>query len=411
MARSPGFLQGIMLLLPITLAVMGVSLLTTFVPMINEHFNAVPHYAYLIQGGIVTMPSIWIVLFSPIAGWLADRFGRRNILIAAMIVYAFVGIAPTFLDSLYAIIVSRMGVGICESIVMTVSTTLICDYFDGKSRERWLAGQTATASLAALIVIPLGGVLAGRYGWRGPFYVYLYSLLLVAGVVAFIWEPKPSATGDLKGEPHLEVAFPWSRMLALCGLTLVAAVMFYSIITQNANALAALGVHDAQRVGVLTMIASLGVPIGTFAYWIASRLRIGWLLCLDFALIGVGFLGMGRAVDPGSYVMSAFVNQLGCGLVLPTMLVWTTRGLPFEIRGRGNGMWQGAFAIGQFASGMVLQFLGEQSGGLLPAFSRLSVVCFAVAGGAMLGGIYQAVAPPSMRKSAPVTQPASSDTR
>jgi len=198
MARSPGFLQGIMLLLPITLAVMGVSLLTTFVPMINEHFNAVPHYAYLIQGGIVTMPSIWIVLFSPIAGWLADRFGRRNILIAAMIVYAFVGIAPTFLDSLYAIIVSRMGVGICESIVMTVSTTLICDYFDGKSRERWLAGQTATASLAALIVIPLGGVLAGRYGWRGPFYVYLYSLLLVAGVVAFIWEPKPSATGDLK---------------------------------------------------------------------------------------------------------------------------------------------------------------------------------------------------------------------
>jgi MFS family permease len=411
MTRSPGFLQGIMLLLPITLAVMGVSLLTTFVPMINEHFSAVPHYAYLIQGGIVTMPSIWIVLFSPIAGWLADRFGRRTILIAAMIVYAFVGIAPTFLDSLYAIIVSRMGVGICESIVMTVSTTLICDYFDGKSRERWLAGQTATASLAALVIIPLGGVLAEHYGWRGPFYVYLYSLLLVAGVAAFIWEPKPSPTAAPRGEPHLDVTFPWARMLALCGLTLVAAVMFYSIITQNANALGALGVHDAQRVGVLTMIASLGVPIGTFAYWIASRLRIGWLLCLDFALIGAGFFGMGRAVDPGSYVMSAFINQLGCGLVLPTMLVWTTRGLPFEIRGRGNGMWQGAFAIGQFASGMVLQFLGEQSGGLLPAFSRLSVVCFAVAAAALLGGIYHAVAPPSMRKSAPVTQPASSDTR
>jgi MFS family permease len=388
MTRSPGFVQGIMLLLPITLAVMGVSLLTTFVPMINEHFKNVPHYAYLIQGGIVTMPSIWIVLFSPIAGWLADRFGRRNILIVAMIVYAFVGIAPTFLDSLYAIIVSRMGVGICESIVMTVSTTLICDYFDGKSRERWLAGQTATASLAALIIIPLGGILAARYGWRGPFYVYLYSLLLVAGVAAFIWEPKPSPTAAPKGEAQADVPFPWARMLALCGLTLVASVMFYSIITQNANALAALGVHDAQRVGVLTMIASLGVPIGTFAYWIASRLRIGWLLCLDFALIGIGFFGMGRAVDPGSYVMSAFINQLGCGLVLPTMLVWTTRGLPFEIRGRGNGMWQGAFAIGQFASGMVLQFLGEQSGGLLPAFSRLSVVCFAVAAASVLGALF-----------------------
>ena len=159
MQRQPGFLQGIMLLLPITMAVMGVSLLTAVVPLMYAHFREIPNYAYLIQGGVMTMPSIWIVLFSPVAGWLADRFGRRNILLAAMIVYAFVGIAPTFLDSLNTIILSRVGVGICESIVMTVSTTMICDYFSGKSRERWLAGQTATASTAAL---------ADHSAWRIP---------------------------------------------------------------------------------------------------------------------------------------------------------------------------------------------------------------------------------------------------
>ncbi len=74
---------------------------------------------------------------------------------------------------------------------MTVSTTMICDYFSGKSRERWLAGQTATASLSALAIIPLGGVLAADYGWHGPFYIYIYSLLLVSGVAIFIWEPPP----------------------------------------------------------------------------------------------------------------------------------------------------------------------------------------------------------------------------
>jgi MFS family permease len=395
MARQPGFVQGLMLLLPITMAVMGVSLLTTVVPLMYEHFKAVPNYAYLIQGGVMTMPSIWIVLFSPVAGWLADKFGRRKILIAAMLVYAFIGIAPTFLDSLYAIIFSRMGVGICESIVMTVSTTLICDYFAGKSRERWLAGQTATASLAALLIIPLGGVLASKYGWRGPFYLYLYSLILVAGVWFFIWEPAAPAAPERSGESangsefRRPVPFPWLRMLSLCALTVVAAVMFYSIITQNGNALASLGVHDPSRQGLLTMIAGLGVPIGTFGYWIASRLRIGWLLFLDFALIGIGFFGMGHASAPSPYVAYAFVNQLGCGLVLPTMLVWTTRDLPYEIRGRGNGMWQGAFAVGQFASGMVLQLLGDQFGGhLLPAFTVLSTVCFVVAAGAVLGAVF-----------------------
>jgi hypothetical protein len=210
-------------------------------------------------------------------------------------------------------------------------------------------------------------------------------LILLAGVGRFIWEP---ATDVERRSPSADTGgllpFPWARMLALCGLTVVASIMFYSILTQNGNALATLGVHDPSRVGLLTMIASFGVPIGTFGYWFASRLRIGWLLFVNFGLIGIGFLGMGHANAPTDYVAFAFINQIGCGLVLPTMLVWTTRDLPFEIRGRGNGMWQGAFAIGQFASGMALQLLGDRFGGLLPAFSMLSVVCFAVAAIAFL---------------------------
>jgi MFS family permease len=377
-----------MLLLPITMAVMGVSLLTTVVPLMYEHFKDVPHFDYLIQGGVMTMPSIWIVLFSPVAGWLADRYGRRPILIAAMIVYAGIGIAPTFLDSLYAIILTRMGVGICESVVMTVTTTMICDYFAGKSRERWLAGQTATASLSALVIIPLGGLLAANFGWHGPFYLYLYSLLLVVGIAVFIWEPPAeiSATTGVSSSGQT-VAFPWLRIVPLCALTIVAAVMFYSIITQNGNALTLLGVSDPSQQGLLTMIASLGVPIGTFVYWGASKLRIGWLVCLDFLLIGIGFWGMGHASDPRMYIEAAFINQIGCGLVLPTMLVWTTRGLAYEIRGRGNGMWQASFAVGQFVSGMMLTLLGKQLGGLLPAFSALGIVALVVAVLAVLGAL------------------------
>lgn len=395
--RKPGFLQGILLLLPITLSVMGVSLLTAVIPLMYEHFKDIPNHEYLIQGGIMTMPSLWILLFSPFAGWLADRFGRRNLLVVSMVIYAIVGIAPTFLDNLYAIIFSRMLVGICESILMTVSTTMISDYFHGKSRERWLAGQTATASTSALIIIPLGGQLAADFGWRGPFYLYLYSIILVIGILAFIWEPRSedkvsaqAAHGVLPADQvpsNVPVAFPWARILSLCALTVVASVMFYSIITQNGVALAQLGVTDPAASGRLTMMVSVGVPVGTFVYWGASKLRIGWLVCLDFLLIGIGFWGMGRATNPTSYVEFGFINQVGCGLVLPTLLVWTTRGLAFEIRGRGNGMWQGAFAIGQFLSGMLLVLLGKELGGLLPAFSALSVICFVFAAGAVIGAL------------------------
>jgi len=64
--RTPGALQGIMLLLPITMAVMGISVLTPVVHLMLAQF---PDHEYLVIGGILTMPAIWVLLFSPIAGW------------------------------------------------------------------------------------------------------------------------------------------------------------------------------------------------------------------------------------------------------------------------------------------------------------------------------------------------------
>jgi MFS family permease len=368
--REPGLLQGIMLLLPITMAVMGISVLTPIVPLLLAKFHDVPHHEYLVIGGILTMPAIWVLLFSPVAGWMADRMGRRKLLVIAMIVYAFVGTAPAFLDNLYAIIASRIAVGICESIVMTVSTTLISDYFKGHARERWLASQTAVASVTALGVIYLGGQLGASFGWRGPFYLYFYSLPLAFCVLATIWEPSKSEPIDIASAvPAEDVRFqtvPVARITGICAITLLASISFYTVITKNAEALVSLGVTNPAEIGKLTMLASIGVPLGTFIFWGVSRLPIGWLLCLDFALVGAGFVLMGRAPDPVSYAWGSFVNQLGCGLVLPTMLVWATRGLAFTIRGRVNGIWQAVFAIGQFLSGMVITLLSSELGGLLP---------------------------------------------
>ena len=374
--RAPGVLQGVILLLPITLAVMGIAVLVPIVPQLMTHFANVPNYQYLIQGGVLTMPALCTALCSPFAGWLSDRVGRRLLLIAAMIAYAFVGIAPIVLDDLWAIIASRVGVGICEAVVMTVSTTLISDYFKGHAREKWLASQTAVASLSALVLITIGGLLGAHYGWRGPFGVYLFSLLLAAGVWLYTWEPSAEAcrTADDSGSATgTSVVFPWARMCGICAITLFASVMFYTVQTQNGLALTALGVQDPAKIGTLTMVATLGVPLGTFVFRSLAKLPIRTLLCLEFLIIGLGFAGMGKAASAWPFVAAAAVNQLGCGMILPTLLTWATRGLAFEIRGRGTGVWQSTFSIGQFLSGVVVTFFGENLGGLLPALFALGI--------------------------------------
>ena len=387
-SRTPGALQGVILLLPVTLAVMGIAVLVPVVPQLMTHFQSVPNYQYIIQGGVLTMPALCITLFSPLAGWLADRFGRRRILLISMLAYGVLGSAPTFLDNLFAIVGSRVGVGLCEAVVMTVSTTLISDYFKGRAREQWLGNQTAVASLSALVIITLGGYLGTLYGWRGPFGVYLFSVVLAIGIWRFTWEPDAAAT---PAEESARVVFPWARMSGICAITLFASVMFYTIQTQSSLALNSLGVADPGRLGMLTAIASLGVPAGTFVFRALSRLPIAPLLGVEFVIIGIGFVFMGRAADEQHFVAAAALNQLGCGMVLPTLLTWATRGLAFEIRGRGNGMWQATFAVGQFLSGMIVTFLGEHVGGLLPAFMALGIANIVMAVIAAAGSLRQRI--------------------
>jgi hypothetical protein len=84
--------------------------------------------------------------------------------------------------------------------------------------------------------------------------------------------------------------------------------------------------------------------------------------------------------------LGSFVNQIGCGIVLPTMLVWATHDLAYAIRGRGTGLWTAAFAIGQFLSGMVVTLLSKQLDGLLPTLSLMGEVALVFAVCAWLTG-------------------------
>jgi MFS family permease len=89
----------------------------------------------------------------------------------------------------------------------------------------------------------------------------------------------------------------------------------------------------------------------------------------------------GAANTPAPLTAALFVAQLGGGIVVPTMLTWAVRGVPFEIRGRSIGVWQGVFTGGQFVSGMTFGFLMQNASGPAPVFHGLGIA--SVAGGAI----------------------------
>ena len=364
--RTAGTIQGLALTFPITLTVMGIVLLAPVLPQMQAHFADVPNADFLVPL-VLTIPALCIALFSPAAGWLADRFGRRRLLMVAIAAYAVLGVAPCFLDSLGSIFATRVGLGITEAVIITVTTTLLGDMFTGEQRERWLANQTAVASLSALALFVIGGAL-GVHGWRTPFLVYLSSLVMLVGVWLYTWEPQARA-----GRPTQDqaVPLPWKRLGGICAVTLLASIFFYILQVQMGVALTERGVTSPARIGWLTSIASLGVPAGTFLFRAAAhRLSTARLLMLEFSIIAVGFVGMTYAPDYRAFMAFGALNQVGCGMILPTLLTWAVRGLVFGNRGRGTGIWQSVFSVGQTLSAVAIpataRLLG--SSGITPTF-------------------------------------------
>jgi MFS family permease len=379
--RAPSFMTGISLLLPITLTTMAIVLLAPVMPKLMQEFSSVPNHEYWVPM-VLTMPALCVALLCPFAGILGDYFGRRRLLLCSFLIYAVVGVAPVFLTDLNYILISRIGVGISEALIYVLSTTMIGDYFKGEARDKWLAGQTAFASMSALLFFNLGGIL-GEAGWRTPFWVYLSALLMFALVWKFTWEPSGDDHSDDKAAtaPHnlSWAGFPWAKMAMIVGITIYGSIFFYTVQIQASSGLAALGMTSSAGIGFLTSVASIGVPLGTLVYGkFGACTGVGRLLLIEFALLAVGFMLMGVVSNVTMFLIGCFINQMGAGLLLPTLLVWSMSILSFEVRSRGTGFWQSAFALGQWLSPVVVTFFALRVGGLLGSFQMLSY--FAAAG-------------------------------
>ncbi|SNS52036.1 MULTISPECIES: MFS transporter [unclassified Azospirillum] len=378
-SRPPGIATGIALLLPCTSAVMGILLLVPVAPQMMAAFAHVPGVEFLVPV-LLTLPGLCIALFSPVAGMLADRFGRKRLLIIAMLLYGLAGMAPMLLTDIGPILASRVAVGLCEAVIMTLSTTLIGDLYSGKARERWLSSQTAVASVSALLFLALGGLL-GRQGWQAPFLVYGLAWPMALGVLLLVREPAGQGEGGHVARIRMLdwSGLPGRHMALSCGTTVLAAILFYTIQVNISTVLPAHGVTDPGQIGLFSALASIGVPLGTLVFWRLARLDVRLLLAGEFSLIAAAFIAMGLAGNAGLFIGFAFVGQLAAGMLLPTLLTWALSVLNFTVRGRGTGLWQSSFSIGQFLSALVVPALTLATGSVAAALPVIGLGALLVA--------------------------------
>ncbi|MGW7051122.1 MFS transporter [Streptomyces sp. NPDC054887] len=371
----PGRLPAAVLMAGSCLPVLGAVLLAPVLPRMQDHFATVPGSSALVPL-VLTVPALALALLAPFAGVVVDRLGRKRLLVAATALYAVFGTAPLWLDSLHAILISRILVGVAEAAIMTACTTLIGDYYSGELRDRYLALQTMCASASATVFFVLGGVL-GAADWRGPFWLYSIGLLIAPVMMHVLPTPRPPARSDVPEKQAVRRPFPVRRMAGICLLTVFGAVVFYAVPVEMAYLLDDLGVHSTGAIGAVTAVASAATVVGSILFTRLSR-RLRDRLPALFALCAVGFVLMGVADGLPLLITGAVVNCVGTGMLLPSLVTRAMSRLDFDDRGRGMGLWTAAFFLGEFLCPLVLLGGAGVTGSLASAVALLGVLTGAV---------------------------------
>ncbi|MEV7134306.1 MFS transporter [Arthrobacter sp. NPDC093128] len=366
--RQAGPLQATLLVAGSCMPVLGAVLLAPILPTLNQAFADTPGVAILVPLTL-TLPALFVALFSPLAGYVADRVGRKQLLIFAMLAYAAFGTAPLWLETLEAIALSRVGVGIAEAAIMTCCTTLITDYYAGEQRNKYLGLQTMVSALAATGFFALGGAL-GSIGWRTPFWLYAASAVIVILMVFKLWEPAKSQRTRADKTP-----VPWRQIGAPAAVTLFGGIVFYALIVHLPYVITGLGVGDAALIGLAAAIASLATAAGAISFRFLAKLGTRNLLALAFGLAAVGLSLVSVAGTVPLAIAGAVIASAGTGVLLPTLLTWAVNGLEFQQRGRGTGIWTGTLFIGQFLTPIVLGAATAGLGSFGFALGALGIGC------------------------------------
>ncbi len=359
--------QGLTMVIAAFLPVFAIIAMFPIVGSMIGHFSAEPNAAIKVPS-MVTAPGYAIAVLAPFAGFFVDRFGRRKLLLWCTFFYGIVGTLPFFLDDLDQIFATRILLGVCEAGILTITNTLIADYWDDSGRRNWLMLQGFLGpALQPAVFFLVSGAAAVR--WNGGFLVYLIAFPVFVAMYLFLFEPKPPELRQTADTPAAESGpFPWKETAIVAAVTLFASILYYVFIVNGSITWKEIGVSKPMDVSKVTAIPAYFILAGALVFRLASRFGSPVQLAIMFGLFGVGLAGIGFADTVRSMQLALAVQQTGAGMAVPALIAWAQTKFGFTHRGRGMGIWTSAFFFGQAISPMIVGTIAARAGSMQSAF-------------------------------------------
>ena len=343
--------KAISLLMTASLSVMAAATISPALPGLATRFASQPEAEFLVRM-LVPAPALAIVLFASIAGWIADRFGRRGPMLTGLAVFVGAGSAGLYLPDLYLILASRFVLGIGMALIMTAETALVGDTFSGARRNTFTGWQIASTNFGGFLFITLASWLAGNEP-RLAFAVYLVPVIYIP----FVWfavrpgeAVRTVSTGAVTNTD--DTRRNWQGVLLFTALMTMATVMcFFMMPTQFPFYAASRGFDVAAATGLglgaLTLAGGLTALVNG---QLSRRIGISGTLAFGFALMGGGYWLLAAAPGLAGVIAGAAVIGAGFSTLRPAFILLTLSAAPARRRGFASGILTTGMFLGQFLS-------------------------------------------------------------
>ena len=262
-------------------------------------------------------------------GWLAERFGRRPVLMADIILFSIFEFASGFAPSLTSLLVLRFLFGIAMGGEWGLGASLVMESIPAKLRGPvsglLQSGYPSGYFIASLVYF----LLFDRIGWRGMFMIGVAPALLVLVIRMHVHESPvfEARRGKTRANPVTELLRHWK--IALYLVVLMTAFNFFSHGTQDLYPTFLQKQHhfDTHLTGILAAIMNVGAIVGGIGFGIWSE-RIGrrraiiiasllalpiiplWAFSSTPLLLGIGAFLVQVAVQGAWGIVPVHLNEL-----------------------------------------------------------------------------------------------------
>jgi MFS family permease len=294
------------------MVVMGVSSIApAFPPIIKAFGLSSAKVAWLVTA--FTVPGVFL---TPVFGVLADRYGRKRVLVPALACFGVFGAACVLADDFTTLVGLRFLQGVGAASLGALNMTIISDLYAGHDRVVALGYNAGVLALGTTLFPLMGGGLA-QLGWHWPFILPLTALPLALVVALRLECPEP------------ERAVPF--------------MVYMRMALKRATTPRALGLFATTA---LTFIILYGVLITFLPIYLhdafgAQPWAIGCIFASASGATGLASTQLGRlakTVRPTRLLTAAFLLYAASAALVPLMpgLWWTL--VPVSLFGLAQGL-------------------------------------------------------------------------